>query len=226
MLFKTIILNTERLNVLEHFYGTLLNLPCTTGNNEIRIQAGYTELIFRSVTYSVPPVHIAFNIPGNHLGYSVQWLLKRTSLLPVSEKNYIAEFHDWKAKAVYFSDPAGNILEFITREGLDILSTEKFSGESIISVSELGVVVSSTESFADEIMVKAGIPPFPQGVAPGKDFAAFGDDNGLFIAVPVNRSWFPTQIPAQRFEYSAEFFSGAQKFIINSRNTIKEINAQ
>jgi hypothetical protein len=55
-------------------------------------------------------------------------------------KSDIADFVNWRAKSVYFFDPAGNIIELIARFDLNNASSEKFSSEQFLSLSEIGLV--------------------------------------------------------------------------------------
>ncbi|HEY5408236.1 MAG TPA: hypothetical protein VIJ92_14165, partial [Ginsengibacter sp.] len=91
----------------------------------------------------------------------------------------------------YFLDPAGNILELISRFDLNDIIEEKFSSAHIRNVSEIGLVLSA-ENFqkdVDRLLLQYPLtyfdkqPPLPQ-------FKALGDDKGLFIIVPENRVWF------------------------------------
>jgi hypothetical protein len=42
-------------------------------------------------------------------------------------------------------------------------------------------------------------------------FKAIGDDEGLFIVVPENRNWYPTNKPAGIFPMNVEFENKGKK---------------
>ena len=121
-------------------------------------------------------------------------------------KNYIAEFNRWHARSVYFTDPAGNIVELIARFDLKDNIPEHFSSSQIRNISEIGLVFKS-EVF-DETVIKltqqfrlgyfSKQPPMPH-------FKAIGDDEGLFIIVPEQRNWYPTNIQSGVFALSILF---------------------
>ena len=45
---------------------------------------------------------------------------------------------------------------------------------------------------------------------PLEDFAAVGDDNGLFIVVPENRNWYPTNLHSSKSRMKVVFTSGIE----------------
>jgi len=122
MLLKEIKLQTRHISFLFDFYHNLLELPVTSRDSTgILITAGKTNLIFEEVIDDTDPFyHFAFNIPSNKIEETLQWLKSRTELIIIEDyKNYIAEFTNWNARSVYFTDAAGNILEFIARFDLN-----------------------------------------------------------------------------------------------------------
>jgi hypothetical protein len=62
--------------------------------------------------------HFAFNIPENQIRSAKEWLMPRTVLLKDEQGNDYFQHSGWNSEAVYFKDPAGNILEFIARHDL------------------------------------------------------------------------------------------------------------
>ena len=198
MLFREIRLQTRRLSPLYHFYKDILELFLSKPNDShFTIQTRDTQLIFEeaSDTLKDPIYHFAFNIPSNKIQEAYEWLKKRTDLLWIEDyKSHIANFKNWSAKSVYFLDPAGNIAEFIARADLNDVVDEPFSSRHIRSVSEIGVVFPE-ESFKqsiEKILKEHHLEYFPKQ-PPLESFCAIGDDQGLFIIVPENRSWYPCQ---------------------------------
>ena len=70
--------------------------------------------------------HFAFNIPANKFSEAKVWAKERVSLL-VEEGEDEANFVHLPAHALYFYDPAGNIVELISRQSVSEDSTETFS---------------------------------------------------------------------------------------------------
>ncbi len=214
MQINRLILQTSALRSLTDFYIKLMELPVSTsGDNEITIKIGSTELVFRQATIADPFYHFAINIPANKIEEAKQWISQRADLLWIDQyKSNIADFVNWHAKSVYFYDPAGNILELIARFDLHNETNEPFSSKHFLSVSEMGIVCKdeelneTTEDLLNKYQLSyfAKQPPLPQ-------FKAVGDDEGLFIIVPDKRNWFPTSIASSIFPMKIEFEHLGQK---------------
>lgn len=201
MKITELVLQTNKVEALEIFYGTVLNMKLSKEDDDLfEIITPGTKLLFtKAAEGRNPTYHFAFNIPSNKIQEARLWLKQKVDLLWMADyQSDIADFVNWHAKSVYFIDPAGNIVELIARFDLNDIVEEEFSAKHIRNVSEIGLVFSA-ENFDAEIasfMQKYALnyfdkqPPLPQ-------FRAIGSDEGLFIAVPENRVWFPTgNVPA------------------------------
>ena len=87
----------------------------------ITITAGETKLIFEEAQADQNPFyHFAFNIPSNKFEEAYEWAKDKVKLLWLKDyDSFIADFKNWHAKSFYFKDPAGNILEMISRFDLN-----------------------------------------------------------------------------------------------------------
>jgi len=197
MLLKEIRLQTSQLLSLFNFYGEKLELPALkTGKTGVSITAGASQLIFDEIdTTENPFYHFAFNIPSNKFEEAFQWMHTRVELLWLDDyKSYIADFTNWNAKSFYFTDPAGNILEFIARFDLDDIAAEPFSAMQIRNVSEIGLVfpLKEFDSGVSNLLGRYPLSYFDKQ-PPMPHFRAIGNDQGLFVIVPENRVWFSTK---------------------------------
>jgi catechol 2,3-dioxygenase-like lactoylglutathione lyase family enzyme len=218
MQINRVILQTSALKELTAFYNTLMELPADSKNeNETTIMTGSTELVFKQMSTADPFYHIAINIPANKIEEAKNWLSARVELVWIDQyKSDIADFVNWHAKSVYFFDPAGNIVELIARFDLDNKADELFSSAQFLSVSEVGLVIkedefdSSVNNLLEQYQLSyfAKQPPLPQ-------FRAIGDDEGLFIVVPENRNWFPTEKPSGIFPMEVQFENGGKEYVLN-----------
>ena len=197
MLFKEIRLQTKHLSELHKFYKDFLELSTSyIDEKSIKIIAGNSQLIFEVTSNSENPFyHFAFNIPDNKFDEAFEWMNNKLDLLWLDDyKGYIADFVSWKAKSFYFQDPAGNILEMITRLELEDDIDEPFSCKHIRNISEIGLVydVDDFDGKVQQLLKTFPVhyfkkqPPLPH-------FRAIGDDEGLFIIVPEDRVWFGTK---------------------------------
>jgi catechol 2,3-dioxygenase-like lactoylglutathione lyase family enzyme len=221
MRYREVHLAVRSIEETRTFYHNVLGLPIIEESNDlIGFQLHTSKLFFHHQPGDMPVYHLAFNIPYQQVSAAVQWLAERTERIPLESGGYIADFVNWKAKAVYFFDNSGNILECIGREDLTISPEEIFSGQSFYSVSEFGVVTSDVPITCSWINEKFGTPVFfRQPPLPG--FAAMGDDEGLMIVVSENRNWYPTQIASSRHWFRLVFEEGGKNFELEYEDLIK-----
>ncbi len=186
-------LQTQDVRAQRAFYADMLELPII-GEDEscVTIQAGATRLRFaRSAAQNNPFYHFAFSIPENKLDKAIEWTRGRAKILTWHKTGrQIVHFKRWNAHAVYFFDPAGNIVEFIAHHTLDNAADGSFSPTDILHVNEIGLVAESVPKLVDELEAKVEVKPY-QGWSPG--FAAVGDPRGMFICAKRGRIWLPTK---------------------------------
>jgi hypothetical protein len=214
MRVEKLILQTGYLKTLEEFYSSILDLPVQEiSGKEVVVKIGSTDLVFVETNEAEPFYHYAINIPANKMEEARTWLKQKVNLLWMNDYNSeIADFVNWRAKSVYFYDPAGNILELIARFDLANETYESFTSKQFLSISEVGVVLKNEIFETKTIQLLhdyslsyfAKQPPLPQ-------FRAIGDDHGLFIVVPDQRNWYPTNKPAGVFPMSVDFENEGKK---------------
>jgi catechol-2,3-dioxygenase len=180
------------------FYNNVLDLDILHNDDQLlMIPAGSTLLHFRPSKGEPALYHIAFEIPNNKFEEAFEWFKERVEFLPVKNDSFIADFVNWKAKSFYFYDLHGNILECIARFEADTESIEKFSSQSINYVSEIGIVTDDVAATIHRVHLDFNVPVFARQPAQA-DFAALGDDEGLFIVASDNRPWYPTETRSRR----------------------------
>ena len=105
------------LGALREFYEGVLGLPIVEHDDgTLAIQADMSRLIFRQAPEGWNgEYHFAFDIPENRFQDAKAWLSERVPLLRDAEGNDEFDFESWNAHAIYFFDPAENIVEFIAR---------------------------------------------------------------------------------------------------------------
>ena len=212
---KKVLLHTAFLETIKEFYSLVLQLQVQSiDDRQIKVNIGDSDLVFIKADHGEPFYHFAINIPANKIEQAKAWLTGKVELLWMDDYNSdIADFRNWHAKSVYFYDPAGNIVELITRFDLRNESTDNFSSKQFISISEVGLVFKAHEFEQKNLELLKSYclsyfskqPPLPQ-------FRAIGDDEGLFVVVPEKRNWYPTSKPAGIFPMSVEFETGEQNF--------------
>jgi catechol-2,3-dioxygenase len=179
------------------FYQDILELSIIEKDkNSVSIQAGNSVLEFVENTLFNSIYHFAFNIPENKLNEAIEWCKNKVDLILIKDQNVITNFENWNANAVYFYDNNGNLLEFIARHDLNNAQTTAFSSQSILNISEIGIVTENPLALGNQLIAKHGLEFFSKNDN-SAFFAAIGDDEGLLIMVKPNRNWYPTQTPSE-----------------------------
>lgn len=183
-------LQTHKMDELRRFYGKTLGLPSAVsanGPDSLWIKTGPSELEFKQAAPSTEPFyHFAWNIPENQFKEAKEWLSKRTPLLKDSTtgKDEV-HFASWNAHAVYFRDPAGNIGEFIARHTLKNGTTKAFSEQSLLCVSEIGLVTNDVKTISNDLSKKL------DWAKTSGEMSFVGDEMGYLIVAPIGRPWLP-----------------------------------
>jgi catechol-2,3-dioxygenase len=125
--------------------------------------------------------HFAVNVPPDRFEEAVAWARGQASLIQDD-----VPFPLWRARAAYYFDPAGNLVELIARERAP-------GAELLIEVSEVGLPVADVGAAVAFFEAELELPHFS---GDRESFSAVGDDHGLFILVPVGRAWLFTDRPS------------------------------
>jgi hypothetical protein len=104
----------------------------------------------------------------------------------------VFDFTNWDARGLYFHDPAGNIVELVTHEGL-----------SEDGLSELGLV-GDTHAMAAELRNGLGLEIWSGTLDDPERLAFVGEQGRTLILARPGRGWFPTGRPAERHPVEAE----------------------
>lgn len=187
------------------FYHEILGMEILyADDSSVKFSAGLSILIFKKAIKNDPFYHFAFNIPANKFEEAHEWASGRVQLLSITPTSTVADFKNWNAKAFYFYDNNHSIVEFIARFDMDNNSDKPFDGSSIFSISEIGIVADNTKAYAEKKIEEYKLSFFSKQ-PPQDDFAAIGDDHGLFIVVNNNRNWYPTNKPSAKFWTAIKF---------------------
>ena len=118
--------------------------------------------------------HFAVNVPPDRFEEAVAWGRTQAELIQDD-----VPFEMWRARAAYYYDAVGNLVELIARE--------RAPGEELLmEISEVGVPVADVAAAVGFMETELGLPHFS---GDRENFSAVGDDHGLFIVVPVGRVW-------------------------------------
>jgi len=153
-----------------------------------RFDTGETTLEFTAAE-GEPFYHFALLAPPSRFD---DLLEAAPSPLPGKDGEVVFDFDFWDAKAFYFHDPAGNIVELIAHRGL----------EGPLGLSELGLV-GDTRAMARGLE-QLGLELW-DGILDEEDRLAFVGERGrTLILAPKGRGWMPTGRPSERHPVEAE----------------------
>ena len=153
----------HRLTELQEFYAQL-----GTGETEVEFVAGEGD----------PFYHFAFLAPPERFD-------------ELAGSNEVFDFDDWDARAFYFHDPAGNIVEVIAHQELDETG-----------LSELGLV-GEPRAMA-EALQPLGLELWDGTLEEEGGLAFLGERGHTLILAPPGRGWMPTGRPAEPHPVEAE----------------------
>ena len=199
MFIKEIKLLTNDRATTKNFYHQILELPIAFEERDfISFQAGLSLLTLQEVKEQKPVYHFAFNIPCNKIEEALRWIESKVEIIHWNKENKMVDFKNWNAKGVYFFDNSGNILELIARFDLKNEDVKEFTSNSIITISEIAIVTDNVMETANDLIHSFNINYFDKQ-PPSEDFAALGDDHGLFILSKTGRNWFLTDLPSKKY---------------------------
>lgn len=199
MEIKLIVLQTKHLPQMKTFYTDTLGFDLVKeAEDSFRIAVGTGEMEFTTKTAEDDPYyHFAFNLPANKFYEAKSWIKEKVNLL-VEDGADEADFAHLPAHALYFYDPSGNIVELISRHGTADESSEPFSVNSIVNISEIGLIVEDAMA-AGERLNELGLNE-RDGHPISRQFLNFmGEkENGVFIilAQPGRRWIFSDKLSA------------------------------
>jgi hypothetical protein len=148
---------------------------------------GETTLQWRAAEGD-PFYHFALLLPGDRFEAAHAWADERFDLV-----GDVFRFENWDARAVYFHDPAGNIVELIAHRGLEENGREgAFASAEIVGFSELGVVGNREEN------LRISRLPLWSGTIDDPASLGFAGEKGrTLILAEEGRGWLPTGRPAE-----------------------------
>ena len=219
MEIKSIVLQTKNLIQMKNFYiGTLGFSLINEDKNSFRMGIGTGEMEFTTKEVKgAPYYHFAFNIPANKFNEAKSWVKERVSLL-VEDGEDEANFAHLPAHALYFYDPSGNIVEFISRYGIADDSMDPFSVKSILNISEIGLIVEDTISVSEKLK-EIGVYERDNHTISKNSLNFMGEKrNGVFIILAQpGRRWIFSDKTSAIFPLEITLKNN-NKIIINSDN--------
>lgn len=188
MLISKVKLYSNEIEKLKEFYVTLLGFNLIDeSQSSFTIQIGESEMEFcDNPLDSKPFYHFAFNIPSNQFKEAKNWIKSKVTL-NIDEGNDEVYFEFINAYSLYFLDPSGNIVEFISRTSSPIAKAV-FLASSIINISEINITTNHVLSVGNQIN-EFGIPVRDTGTL-NDQFNFLGSDGSFLLLGAEKRTWY------------------------------------
>lgn len=187
MRIKALTLEAANLRPLYEFYAGDLAFPLVRRTADaLALQVGSTSLTFRRAD-TAASYHFAFNVHPSRFERARAAFAAITPLIHGVDNQEIFDFRSWDARACYFYDPAGNIVEIIARRELSAVAVPP--DPALLSISEIGLVADDVPALAARITRELGAAVYRESL--GETFAALGDAEGLLILAQRGRIWYP-----------------------------------
>jgi catechol 2,3-dioxygenase-like lactoylglutathione lyase family enzyme len=186
-----------RLDDQHAFYAHTLGLPTRPTADGFAVSVGETSLEFIPGA-GEPFYHFALLVPGDRFAAALDWIGRQTELLGHrNTSDLVFDFAGWNARACYFHDPAGNIVELIAHHDMEHSRVRApFQVGELLGISELGLVGQPSD-MAPPLTGRMGLAVWDGRVADQDSLAFVGVKARTLILVPTGRGWLPTGRPAE-----------------------------
>lgn len=179
---------TEISKMIQFYSGQLGFEILFKEEHKCSFKTGNSILTFSRIENSAKPhYHFAFNLSEQKISLAENWLKSKkveiiappTSLTQVPEfSKDVVYFAHWDAHAIFFYDPAGNVVELIARHTLRDDRKGDFSLEDIHFISEIALVTDRVPELSNEITTALHLKTYS---GQSNTFAAIGNEAGLIL---------------------------------------------
>ncbi|MCF8304348.1 MAG: hypothetical protein K9I94_13815 [Bacteroidales bacterium] len=214
MKLQRIELLTEELELVRSFYSNQLGVEEVKDDEGIAaFNIGNSILAFRqSSLFEKPYYHFAIQIPENKIEEAAEWVSKRTELIINENNKSITDFPNWNAHSVYFTDPAGNVVELIAHHNYKNDDHKPLDQKGLLKLSEIGLPVKDIKSTHDQLQKLTQVSKW---YGDFENFCATGSELGLFIMVDqASKRWYPTDKRAKPFPFKAEIENEGRDYLV------------
>jgi catechol 2,3-dioxygenase-like lactoylglutathione lyase family enzyme len=178
------------------FYEQTLGFAVERRRDRVVVPVGSDVLELVAAAGQTDPFHhFALLVPGDRFDAARSWLAARAETLTRDDGETVFPFDFWDAQAVYFHDPAGNIVELIAHAGTaERGAAGAFSAAELEGLSEVGVVVDEPAAAVAALERDLELELWSGDAA---QLAFVGAKAHTLILAPPGRGWLPTGRPAE-----------------------------
>ncbi|WP_430786594.1 VOC family protein [Virgibacillus flavescens] len=205
MIISRVSLYTNYLNQLKEFYIDHLGfIELTSDEKSFKIKIGQSVLEFiQNDDLEKPFYHFAFNIPTDIVDSAKEWAKSKVALTTEEDEDEVY-FTNSKAQSFYFLDPAGNIVEFISRKEVSPASeAPHFTTDHLLNISEINLTTNNVISIGNQL-INFGIPA-RDNESLDSDFLNFmgeKEDGAFLLLGPKGRRWIFSDADSEVFPLS------------------------
>jgi hypothetical protein len=212
-------LDCADLGAQEEFWAGTLGLDVARREDELEVRLASSAIRFRrAAPGAAPRHHFAINVPPGSIERAAAWVEARHELLAFhgyeDEEEGATIVHAGRGTpAVYFLDPAGNVVELIANVRLAAGAGETedgdgapvgdaggggggFGPEHLLDLAEVGIAAAEPAATCAALREFLGEEVL-WGGAPGWALTAIGDARSVVIVAPLERGWIPVALPAR-----------------------------
>jgi catechol 2,3-dioxygenase-like lactoylglutathione lyase family enzyme len=192
------------LGAQEEFWAGTLGLEVAREDEdvvEVRLRSS-TLRFRRAAPGTAPRHHFAINVPPGSIERAAAWVAERHELLafhdfPDEDEGATIVHADRGTPAIYFLDPAGNVVELIANVRLGVAEeVGEFGPGDLLDVAEIGIAAAEPDATCAAVREFLGERVL-WGGAPDWLLTAIGDARSVVIVASLDRGWIPVALPAQ-----------------------------
>jgi catechol-2,3-dioxygenase len=185
-----------RLEAVAGFYERTLGFAVELRDGRVIVPVGPDRLELVATGDGTDPFHhFALLVPGDRFDPARAWLGERAELLARDDGETVFPFGFWDARAVYFHDPAGNVVELIAHDSMaEQGGGGDFSAAELAGLSEVGIVVDSPAAAVATLERELGLELWS---GDAEQLAFVGAKAHTLILAPPGRGWLPTGRPSE-----------------------------
>ncbi|MFE4812410.1 VOC family protein [Peribacillus simplex] len=159
MIINKVTLYSHAWEEMRNFYVDVLGFELLSQTDDVfEIKAGESVLEIKRYHHKEKPFyHFALNIPTNLFTSAKAWAKSKVELTIEDDYDEVY-FSHLDAHAFYFTDPSGNIVEFISRYSVSPKSEDNyFSAQNVLCISEINITTDEVRALGNQL-ISNGVP--------------------------------------------------------------------
>ncbi len=216
---KQLTLYTAELDRMLAFYTQMLGVEQVHQQSDaFTITLGASQIQFRTAAGETNPFyHVAINIAANHFQEAKRWLSGFGELLTENGEDQ-AYFDFFDAYSCYIEDPAGNIIELISRQQAAPVVDVPFSPQQLLSIGEINITTTDVEQAA--MLLKQASFPVEMDRIETSGLNFVGDQDVFLLLGPAGRRWLFSERVSEIYPLQLELSTGATLSVLETGEVV------